>query len=162
MSEAFHQIAHLLIGLIGAGIIPYLDDLEALILLGVVLAARFLACDANTCGYGAPVLSQIPGEPEHTGKTPFKGAIGALFCLAVFGRECTAAGPVTVGNGSTLVELQSGRHLSPDRKPLEGICIGVAAPVTGVVKAFFPLDDGVVIQVGACVTLVIMRVIVPG
>jgi len=148
-----------------------------------VLVARFLVCDAFTRGYDLPVLSRILDESERTGEVPLKGAIGALFCLAVFGREYAAAGLVTVGmldSISTLVGLRFGRHNLRDSKPLEGTLTGVAAvalalaflipwwaatvvaAAAGIVEAFFPLEDNVAVQVGACVTLAVVRIVMPG
>ncbi len=182
MSETFRQTVHLLMGLIGAGIVLRLDGRGAFVFLSAVLVAQFLLCDAFTRGYDVPVFSRILDESERTGKVPLKGgiayAIGALFCLAVFGREYTAVGLVTVGvldSISTLVGLRFGHHTLRGRKSLEGTLAGVAAAAlalaflvpwwaavfvaaaAGIIEAFFPLDDNVAVQVGACLVLAVMK-----
>ncbi|PKL61437.1 MAG: phosphatidate cytidylyltransferase [Methanomicrobiales archaeon HGW-Methanomicrobiales-2] len=183
MSETFRQTVHLLMGVIGAGVILRLDDRWAFVFASAVLVAVFLVCDAFTRGYDVPVLSWVFDETERRGKIPLKGAIayaaGALFCLAVFGREYTAVGLVTVGvldSISTLVGLRFGRHTLRGKKSLEGTVAGAAAAalalaflvpwwaavvvagVAGVIEAFSPVDDNVAVQVGACVTLALMGV----
>ncbi len=183
MSETFRQTVHLLMGVIGAGIILRLDDRGALVFLSAVLVALFLLCDAFTRGYDVPVLSRILDETERRGKVPLKGgiayAIGALFCLAVFGREYTAVGLVTLGlldSVSTLVGLRFGRHTLPGSKSLEGTVTGAAAAalalaflipwwaaavvagIAGIVETYSPVDDNVAVQVGVCVTLVVLGV----
>ncbi len=183
MSETFRQTVHLLMGVLGAGIILRLGDRGAFIFLSVVLVALFLLCDAFTRGYDVPVFSRVLDESERTGKVPLKGgiayAIGALFCLAVFGREYTAVGLVTVGlldSIATLVGLRFGRHVLRGKKSLEGTLAGAAAAalvlaflvpwwaavavaaVAGVIEACSPVDDNVAVQVGACVTLAVVGV----
>ena len=118
MSETFRQIVHLLMGVIGAAVILSLDDRGAFIFVSAALVAQFLVCDAITRGYDIPVLSRVMDESERNEKVPLKGGIayaaGALFCLAVFSREYTAVGLVTVGvldSVSTLVGLRFGRHV---------------------------------------------------
>lgn len=182
MGETFRQTVHLLMGVTGAGIILLLDDRRALIFVSAVLVAAFLLCDAFTRGYDVPVVSRVFDETERWGKIPLKGAIaysaGALFCLAVFSREYAAVGLVTVGvldSVSTLVGLRFGRHTLRGKKSLEGTVAGAAAAalalaflvpwwaaaavvmVAGVVEAYFPLDDNVAVQIGACVTLAAVR-----
>ncbi|WP_292364416.1 diacylglycerol/polyprenol kinase family protein, partial [Methanoculleus sp. UBA208] len=179
MSETFRQTVHLLMGLLGAAIILRLDDRWAFVFVSAALVVLFLLCDAFTRGYDVPVLSRVMDESERTGKVPLKGGIayapGALFCLAVFGREYTAVGLVTVGvldSISTLVGLRFGRHTLRGKKSLEGTLAGAAASalalsflvpwwaamfvaaVAGIIEACFPLDDNVAIQVGVCTTLV--------
>jgi dolichol kinase len=181
MSETFRQTVHLLMGVIGAGVILRLDDSGAFVFASGVLVAAFLVCDAFTRGHDVPVLSRIFDETERRGKIPLKGAIayaaGALFCLAVFGREYTAVGLVTVGvldSVSTLIGLRFGRHTLRGKKSLEGTVAGVAAAalalaflvpwwaavvvagVAGIIEAFSPVDDNVAVQIGACVTLALM------
>ncbi|HOI57465.1 MULTISPECIES: phosphatidate cytidylyltransferase [unclassified Methanoculleus] len=178
MSETFRQIVHLLMGVIGAAVILSLDDRGAFIFVSAALVAQFLVCDAITRGYDIPVLSRVMDESERNEKVPLKGGIayaaGALFCLAVFSREYTAVGLVTVGvldSVSTLVGLRFGRHVVRGKKSLEGTVAGiiaaalalsllipwwaaaVVAAVGGIIEAYFPLDDNVAVQVGACVTL---------
>lgn len=187
MGETFRQTVHLLMGVLGAAIILSLDDRLALIFVNAALVAQFLVCDAFTRGYDVPVLSRAMDESERTGKVPLKGGIayaaGALFCLAVFGREYTAVGLVTVGvldSVATVVGLRFGRHTLVGKKSLEGTVAGAAAAalalsflipwwaaaivaaVGGIIEAFFPLDDNVAVQVGACVTLVAVGVIAAG
>jgi dolichol kinase len=156
--------------------------------LSTVLVAVFLLCDAFTRGYDVPVFSQVFDETERQGKIPLKGAIaysaGALFCLAVFGREYAAVGLVTVGvlgSVSTLIGVRFGRHVLRGKKSLEGTAAGAAAAafaltlllpwwaavvvvagVAGVIEAYFPLDDNMAIQIGACVTLAAVGVIATG
>jgi len=173
MSETFRQTVHLLMGVIGAGVILRLDDRGAFVFLSAVLVVAFLVCDAFTRGHDVPVFSRIFDETERRGKIPLKGAIayaaGALFCLAVFGREYTAVGLVTVG-------LRFGRHILRGEKSLEGTVAGsaaaalalvvlipwwaaaVVAGVAGVIEAFSPLDDNVAVQVGVCVVLAVLEV----
>lgn len=183
MSETFRQTVHLLMGVIGAGIILRLDDRWAFIFVSTVLVAIFLLCDAFTRGYDVPVFSRAFDETERRGKVPLKGAIayaaGALFCLAVFSREYAAVGLVTVGvldSVSTLVGLRFGRHTLRGKKSLEGTVAGTAAAalalafllpwwaavvvagVAGIIEAYSPVDDNVAVQIGACVTLALMRV----
>ena len=178
MGETFRQTIHLLMGVLGAGIILRLDDRGAFVFVSTVLVAQFLLCDAFTRGYDVPVLSRVMDDSERTGKVPLKGgiayAVGALFCLAVFSREYTAVGLVTVGaldSVSTLVGIRFGRHVIRGKKSLEGTVAGiiaaalalsflipwwaaaVVAAVGGIIEAFFPLDDNVAVQVGACVVL---------
>ena len=187
MGETFRQTVHLLMGVLGAAIILSLDDRGAFIFASAALVAQFLACDAFTRGYDVPVLSRVMDESERTGKVPLKGGIayaaGALFCLAVFGREYTAVGLVTVGvldSVATVVGLRFGRHTLVGNKSLEGTVAGAAAAalalsflipwwaaaivaaVGGIIEAFFPLDDNVAVQVGACVTLAGMGFIAAG
>jgi len=104
-----------------------------------------------------------------------------LFCLAVFGREYTAVGLVTLGlldSVSTIAGLRFGRHTIRGSKSLEGTLTGavaaalaliflvpwwaavVVAGVAGVVEAYSPLDDNVAIQVAVCLTLALMGVVV--
>jgi len=187
MGETFRQTVHLLMGVIGAGIILLLNDRWAFVFLSTVLVAVFLLCDAFTRGYDVPVFSQVFDETERQGKIPLKGAIvysaGALFCLAVFGREYAAVGLVTVGvlgSVSTLIGVRFGRHVLRGKKSLEGTAAGAAAAafaltlllpwwaavvvagVAGVIEAYFPLDDNMAIQIGACVTLAAVGVIATG
>ena len=114
MGETFRQTVHLLMGVIGAGIILLLNDRWAFVFLSTVLVAVFLLCDAFTRGYDVPVISQVFDDTERQGKIPLMGAIaysaGALFCLAVFGRDtlrsgssrsgCSAASQRSSGSGS--------------------------------------------------------------
>lgn len=183
MSETFRQIVHLLMGVIGAAVILSLDDRGAFIFVSAALVAQFLVCDAITRGYDIPVLSRVMDESERNEKVPLKGGIayaaGALFCLAVFSREYTAVGLVTVGvldSVSTLVGLRFGRHVVRGKKSLEGTVAGiiaaalalsllipwwaaaVVAAVGGIIEAGFPLDDNVAVQVGVCVVLAGMGV----
>ncbi|MCM2466723.1 diacylglycerol/polyprenol kinase family protein [Methanoculleus oceani] len=183
MGETFRQTVHLLMGVLGAAVILRLDDRWAFIFVSAALVLQFLVCDAFTRGYDVPVLSRVMDESERTGKVPLKGGIayaaGALFCLAVFGREYTAVGLVTVGvldSVATVVGLRFGRHTLVGSKSLEGTVAGavaaalalsflipwwaaaVVAGVAGVIEACFPLDDNVAVQVGACVTLALMAV----
>lgn len=187
MSETFRQVVHLLMGLLSAAIILRLDDRGAFIFLSAALAAMFLLCDAFTRGYDVPVLSEVLDEAERRGKVPLKGgiayAVGALFCLAVFGREYTAAGLVTLGvldSISTLAGLRFARHTLRGKKSLEGTLAGAAAAalalvilvpwwaaavvagVAGIVEAYSPLDDNVAVQVGACLTLAVVEAIAAG
>jgi phytol kinase len=127
MSETFRQTVHLLMGVLGAAVILRLDDQGALVFVSAVLVATFLLCDAFTRGYDLPVLSGVMDEAERRGKVPLKGgiayAIGALFCLAVFGREYTAVGLVTLGlldSVSTIAGLRFGRYILRGGKSLEG------------------------------------------
>lgn len=184
MSETFRQTVHLLMGVVGAGIILCLEDREAFVFLSVVLVALFLLCDAFTRGYDVPIFSRIMDETERRGKIPLKGGIayaaGALFCLAVFGREYAAVGLVTVGvldSVSTLIGLRLGRHTLRGGKSLEGTVAGAAAAalalaflvpwwaaaavaaVAGVVEAYSPVDDNVAVQIGTCVALAAVGVI---
>jgi dolichol kinase len=181
MSETFRQTVHLLMGVLGAGIVLHLDDRGAFVFLSAALVAQFLLCDAFTRGHDVPILSRILDESERTGKVPLKGgiayAVGALFCLAVFGREYTAIGLVTVGvldSISTLVGLRFGHHTLIGKKSLEGTLAGVAAAalalaflipgwaaavvagVAGIVEAYSPVDDNVAVQVSSCLTLALM------
>lgn len=183
MGETFRQVVHLLMGLLGAAVILRLDDQEALVFVSAVLVVLFLLCDAFTRGYDLPVLSGVMDEAERRGKVPLKGgiayAIGALFCLAVFGREYTAVGLVTLGlldSVSTIAGLRFGRHTIRGSKSLEGTLTGavaaalaliflvpwwaavVVAGVAGVVEAYSPLDDNVAIQVVVCLTLALLGV----
>ena len=178
MSETFRQTIHLLLGVLGAAIILSLDDQGAFIFASAVLVAQFLVCDAFTRGYSVPVFSRVMDESERSEKVPLKGGIayaaGALLCLAVFGREYAAVGLVTVGvldSVSPLIRLRFGRHTLRGKKSFEGTVAGiiaaalslsllipwwaaaVVAAVGGIIEAFFPLDDNVAVQVGACVTL---------
>ncbi|MDK2889415.1 MAG: hypothetical protein PWR21_46, partial [Methanoculleus sp.] len=180
MGETFRQTVHLLMGLLGAAIILRLDDRWAFVFVSAALVVLFLLCDAFTRGYDVPVLSRVMDESERTGKIPLKGGIayaaGALFCLAVFGREYTAVGLVTVGvldSIATLVGLRFGRHILRGEKSLEGTVAGAAAAalalaflipwwaaaavagIAGVIEAFSPLDDNVAVQVGVCVVLAV-------
>ncbi|WP_292392636.1 diacylglycerol/polyprenol kinase family protein [Methanoculleus sp. UBA303] len=181
MSETFRQTVHLLMGLLGAGIILRLNDREAFIFASAALVVMFLLCDAFTRGHDVPVISQVFDETERRGKVPLKGGIayaaGALFCLAVFGREYTAVGLVTVGvldSVSTLAGLRFGRHTIRGKKSLEGTLAGIAAAalalaflipwwaaavvagVAGIVEAYSPVDDNVAVQVSSCLTLALM------
>ena len=187
MGETFRQTVHLLMGVLGAAINLSLDDREAFIFASAVLVAQFLACDAFTRGYAVPVLSRVMDESERNEKVPLKGGIayaaGALFCLAVFGREYTAVGLVTVGvldSVSTLVGLRFGKHTLRGEKSLEGTVAGiiaaalalsllipwwaaaVVAAVGGIIEAYSPLDDNVAVQVGACVVLAVLGFIATG
>ena len=67
MGETFRQTVHLLMGVIGAGVILYLDDRWAFVFLSAVLVAAFLVCDAFTRGYDVPVLSGIATTVQSTG-----------------------------------------------------------------------------------------------
>ncbi|MDD3932443.1 MAG: phosphatidate cytidylyltransferase [Methanoculleus sp.] len=182
MSETFRQTVHLLMGLLGAGIILRLNDREAFIFASAALVVMFLLCDAFTRGHDVPVLSGVMDEVERRGKVPLKGGIvytvGALFCLAVFGREYTTAGLVTFGvldSISTLAGLRFARHTLWGGKSLEGTLTGAAAAlalmflipgwaaavvagVASVVEAYSPVEDNVAIQVGACLTLTLLEV----
>jgi dolichol kinase len=187
MGETFRQIVHLLMGVIGAGIILLLDDQGAFVFVSTVLVAVFLLCDAFTRGYDVPVFSQAFDETERRGKIPLKGAIaysaGALFCLAVFSREYVAVGLVTVGvldSISTLIGIRFGQHTLRGKKSLEGTAAGAAAAalaltlllpwltavvvagIAGIIEAYFPLDDNMAVQIGACVTLAAVEVIAAG
>jgi len=64
MSETFRQTVHLLMGVIGAGVILRLDDRGAFVFLSAVLVVAFLVCDAFTRGHDVPVFSRIFDETE--------------------------------------------------------------------------------------------------
>ncbi|WP_292518036.1 phosphatidate cytidylyltransferase [Methanoculleus sp.] len=178
MNELLRQTVHLLMGVIGAGLLLLLDDRWAFILASAALVAQFLVCDAITRGYDVPVVSRALDETERQERVPLKGGIayaaGALLCLAVFGREYTAVGLVTVGvldSVSTLSGLRFGRHFLRGEKSLEGTAAGVAvaalalaflipwwaavvaAGIAGVVEVCSPVDDNLVVQVGVCMVL---------
>jgi phytol kinase len=178
MDETYRQTIHLSMGLLGAWILLTLDPHAALIFLAVALVLAFLACDFVSRGYSIFTLKRIMDETERKKAIPYKGgiayAIGALFCLIIFGNEIAAVGLVTLGvldSISTLVGLRFGRHKVRGKKSLEGTLSGsvaaalallvlvpvpealLVAGVSGLAELYSPIEDNLAIQVVACTTL---------
>ncbi|RXE56441.1 phosphatidate cytidylyltransferase [Methanoculleus taiwanensis] len=176
--EVFRQTVHFLMGVLGAAILITVQPRTALIFLGVVLFIGFAVQDILTRGYRIPALVVLVDEAERRGKVPMKGgiayAISALLCYTAFGPFYTAIGLVTLGvldSVSTLVGIRVGKHTLYRKKSVEGTLSGIiltfailaffippwtalfVAVVAGVVEAFSPIDDNLIIPLATCIVL---------
>lgn len=170
MNEYLRKTAHLLFGLVIAGVIFLVPATYALIIIGVSLSAGLILIDLCMKGYQIPVMSIVLKHMEREGEFPGKGAlffVFSAFIAAIFFPPPIAAVSVAIlavlDSFSTIIGIRFGKHQIWKKKTIEGFLGGViitsvmlmliAPPiyavlislVAGVVELVSPVDDNLII-----------------
>ena len=130
--EIYRQTVHILYGLLIAGLVFYLERIEASILLLVILVIGFLLSQINKSKKNIPVITDLLCLCEREyhllvspGLGPLQSTIGSLFVVVLFDTRIAFISVLTLTFGDSLSALTGfyfGRHLLPwsGHKTVEG------------------------------------------
>lgn len=178
MREDLRQVLHLLIGLLIAALIRFVDPAVAVPLLAGGLLCGMMVADAIRRGYHLPLISWILAQAERSGAVPGQGTfffvMSALTCLVLFGSVTAATGVLVLAvldSVTALVGMNFGRRKVYRNKTLEGTVAGIVvmagilffllpppgavlvSVVAGLIELYAPVDDNLLVPVGVCLLI---------
>ncbi|WP_440949950.1 diacylglycerol/polyprenol kinase family protein [Methanosphaerula subterraneus] len=178
MREDLRQVLHLLIGLVIAALIQFIEPAVAVPLLAVGLLGGMVVADAISRGFHLPLISWILAQAERSGAVPGQGTfffvMSALACLVLFGSETAAIGVLVLAvldSVTALAGMTFGRRKIYHNRTLEGTMSGIVvmagilfflmplpqavlvSVVAGVIELYAPVDDNLLIPVGVCLLI---------
>lgn len=181
MREDVRQVLHLLIGLVIAALIWFVDPAVSVPLLTVGLLGGMAAADAISRGFHLPLISWILAHAEREGAVPGQGTfffvMSALACLVLFGSETAAIGVLVLAvldSVTALAGMTFGRHRVYLKKTAEGTVAGIVVTagilfflmplpqavlvsvVAGLVELYAPVDDNLLIPAGVCLLITVL------
>jgi phytol kinase len=181
MKEFLRQIAHLVFGLGIAFFILLVAQEATTLVMMLAIFSGFILSDAVSRGYYIPLVSEVVNLMERREAVPGKGALyfalGALFCLIFFSGRIVFLGLAVLSvldSTTTIFGMRFGKTRIYNGKSLEGTVSGVlittafllpfippaialvVAGVSGLIELFSPVDDNLVIPVGACLLLIFL------
>jgi dolichol kinase len=170
MNEYLRKTAHLIFGLLIAGVIAVFPTYQAAMIIGFSLYVGLILIDLCMKGYRIPGISDIILHMERDACFPGKGAFFFVFSALVtlmFFPQSVAAVAVAVlavlDGFSTIIGIRFGKHKVWKKKTLEGFLGGfiitalllllITNPVyavlisltAGLVELFSPVDDNLII-----------------
>ena len=181
MNELARQGAHILFGIVIAGVIQILGkDLALPVFLALLLGGLVLS-DAIARGHRIPLVSPLVHDLERPAVLPGKGAIffvfSSTFCLFFFPVQMVVPAVLTLAfldGVSALVGQYAGRHRVWNGKSWEGTIAGIAvnaavlgilisplqalivSPIAGLIELVSPVDDNLVIPPVVCLILTML------